>query len=191
MQLASLLLIALAMSCDAFAIAVSRGVAMKKPSLSQALKNGLLFGLTETIIPLLGWLLGYVAVQYVSSWDHWIVFGLLLILGLRMIKSGFSDKADEQTKPVQNTPFWLLLLLAISTSLDSFALGISLAFIEVNIVLAACMIGAATFIMVTIGIMLGRKLGELVGRRAEIFGGLILILIGSWTLYDHLRIIAA
>ena len=185
MHFASLLLLALAMSTDAFAVAIGRGVAMGRPSLARALKTGLLFGLTETITPILGWLLGYAAVQYVNQWDHWIVFGLLLVLGLRMIKNGLASKTEEEDKK-SGAPFWLLPLLAISTSLDSFAVGISLAFIEVNIVLAACLIGTATFLMVSMGIMLGRKLGELVGRRAEIIGGLVLVTIGVWTLYEHL-----
>lgn len=185
-SLFTLILIALAMTTDAFAVAVSRGVALKRPNWKIALKNGMLFGLTETITPLLGWLVGGVAVKYVSQWDHWIIFGLLLVLGLRMIKSGLSRREEESSAEPGKKSFIVLLLMAISTSLDSFALGVSFAFAEVNIIMAACMIGFATFCMATLGIMLGRKLGEMVGKRAEIMGGAVLILIGLWTLYDHM-----
>lgn len=174
------------MSGDAFAVAVSRGVALKDPNWRRALKNGALFGLTESLAPLVGWLLGSVAVKHVVRWDHWIIFGILLFLGVRMIKNGLSAQEDEKQDYCARTSFFMLLLLAVSTSLDSFALGITFAFAEVNIVAAALMIGFATFFMVTIGIMLGRKLGQLVGKRAGIAGGAILIFIGVWTLYEHL-----
>ena len=184
MHILSLILIALAMSTDAFAVAISRGVALKKPSFSMALRNGLLFGLVEALTPLLGWLLGALAASYVSAWDHWVVFGLLAFLGVKMIRNGLARHAPQ--KEQKPGSWWLALVVAVTTSMDSFALGISLAFADVNIALAAALIGLATCTMVTLGIMLGRKLGELTGKKAEIIGGVILILLGLATLYEHL-----
>ncbi len=187
MHVISLILIALAMSTDAFAVALGRGVALKTPGWPIAFKTGLIFGLTETLAPLCGWTLGYVAVQFISQWDHWIVLALLSALGIRMIKNGLAAPRTEERKAPARSSWGMHLLLAVSTSLDSFALGISLAFAEVNIALAALMIGCATFTMVSLGIMAGCKIGEMAGRKAEILGGAILIIIGLITIYKHME----
>lgn len=186
MSFISLLLLAFAMSTDAFAVAVCKGVTMRAPRFYDAIKLGLLFGFIEAITPVLGWLLGYVAVQYIAQWDHWIILLLMLFLGSRMIYNSFSDDCccDSQAKE----SLFILILTALSTSIDAFAVGIGLALASVNIFVAASLIGLATFIMVTIGIMLGKKLGDVIGKRAEFIGGIVLILIGIWTVYEHLTV---
>ncbi|URV23355.1 manganese efflux pump MntP [Burkholderia gladioli] len=180
------LLLAFAMSTDAFAAAIGKGATLHRPSLREALKAGLVFGVIEALTPLAGWFLGRAAAQYVSAWDHWIAFGLLGLLGARMIRNGLSaDRADEDT-PTSHS-FWLLAATGFATSIDAMAVGAGLAFVEVNIYATAIAIGLVTMAMVTIGVMLGRLLGKLAGKRAEMAGGLVLIGIGVGILFEHLH----
>jgi len=185
MNLISTLALSLAMSTDAFAAAVGKGAALQKPQWKEALRTGLIFGVIETITPLVGWALGNVAAPYVTAWDHWIAFTLLLVLGSHMVFKSFSADEEEETKP-QTHAFWTLALTGFATSIDAMAVGASLAFIGVNIVPIAIAIGCSTFAMVTLGVMLGRVLGAMVGKRAEMAGGIVLIVIGSVILYQHL-----
>lgn len=187
MSFTSLVLIALAMSTDAFAAAIGKGAAMQRPRFFQALRIGLLFGVIEAITPVIGWAIGYVAVAWIAEWDHWIAFSLLLILGGRMIWEG-AKKEDEMATPeeTKDQSFAMLALTAVATSIDAMAVGVGLAFVDVSIVQAALLIGLATTIMVTIGIMIGRILGSAIGKKAEILGGLILIGVGALILYEHL-----
>ncbi|WVD71462.1 manganese efflux pump MntP family protein [Orbus wheelerorum] len=181
----AILLLAFAMSTDAFAVAVCKGVALKVPRFIDAFKVGLLFGFIEAITPALGWVLGYIAVQYVERWDHWVIFALMLFLGVRMIYNSFKEEECAADEP-QSGSLIMLILTAISTSIDAFAVGIGLALASVNIAFAAGMIGFVTCVMVTIGILLGKKIGCLIGKKAELLGGLVLIAIGILTLYQHL-----
>jgi manganese efflux pump family protein len=186
MNFTSIVLIALAMSTDAFAAAVSKGASLHKPKLSEALRTGLIFGVIESITPIIGWGIGSVATQFVSAWDHWIAFTLLAALGLHMIYEGLQAPLAIEEKPSKHS-FIVLAITAFSTSIDAMAVGVSLAFIDVNIMITAAAIGLATFMMVTLGVMLGRLLGLAVGKRSEIVGGIILIGIGSFILYEHLN----
>ncbi len=183
----SLTLLAFAMSTDAFAAAIGKGASLHKPRWSEALRTGAIFGVIEALTPVLGWALGLAAAQYVQAWDHWIAFTLLGLLGLRMIHAGLKTDPTEipADKPARHG-FWLLAATAFATSIDAMAVGVGLAFIDVNIVSAAAAIGLATMLMVTLGIMLGRMVGTLVGKRAEALGGVILIVIGCVILYEHL-----
>lgn len=181
----SLIFLALAMSTDAFAAAIGKGSSLHKPRFSEALRTGLIFGVIEAITPVIGWAIGQVASRFVESWDHWIAFVLLLVLGLHMIYNGFKHDAEEEEKPDQHS-FLILAVTAFATSIDALAVGVGLAFVDVNIVVAAVAIGIATTVMVTIGVMLGRVLGTVVGKRAEIVGGIVLIMVGSTILYEHL-----
>jgi len=190
MNFAATASLALAMSTDAFAAAVGKGAALQRPHLREALRTGLIFGVIEGLTPLLGWVLGNAAAPYVQAWDHWIAFVLLAVLGLRMIREGFSAPDLEDDKPASHG-FWRLAITGVATSIDALIVGAGLAFIDANIVVTAAAIGFATFVMVTIGVMLGRGLGALVGKRAEIMGGLVLIVIGSLILYQHLSAAAA
>ncbi len=181
----ALLLLAFAMSTDAFAAAIGRGASLKNPRLVEAFRIGLIFGSIEAVTPLIGWLIGQSASGYVEAWDHWIAFSLLMILGLHMIHEGVKPEEEGVEKPTKPS-LSRTCLTAFSTSIDAMAVGMSLAFINVNIWIAAALIGLATTLMVTLGIMLGRAVGALLGHRAEIFGGLTLIAVGAWILTGHL-----
>ncbi len=185
MSLVSTVLIALAMSADAFAAALGKGTALARPRFGEALRIGIVFGVIETLTPLIGWVLGTVAARYIVSWDHWLAFFLLLLLGLRMIHAGLSKRRVEAEKP-QRHALGVLMLTGVATSIDAMAVGASLALIEAPILPVALAIGVATLVMATMGVMLGRVLGTVAGRWAEALGGLILIGIGSAILYEHL-----
>lgn len=184
--------LAMAMSTDAFAAAIGKGTALKQPRWSEALRTGAIFGVIEAITPLVGWALGLAAVNAVKAWDHWIAFGLLASLGLHMIYGGLrpdtNADSDASEKPNRNG-FLGLALTGFATSIDAMAVGIGLAFIDVNIAVVAAAIGFTTFVMVTLGVMLGRVLGGVVGKRAEIAGGAVLIAIGAAILYEHLTVV--
>ncbi|MCE9657747.1 MAG: manganese efflux pump MntP [Burkholderiales bacterium] len=186
MNLLSTVLLALAMSTDAFAAAVAKGAALHRPHWREAIRTGLIFGSIEALTPLVGWALGSLASGYVEAWDHWIAFGLLGVLGLKMIHSGLqAQETPVEERPTRH-PFWMLALTGLATSIDAMAVGVGLAFLDVAIVPVAAAIGVATFVMVTAGIMLGRVLGAIAGKRAEIVGGIGLIGIGAAILYEHL-----
>lgn len=186
MNFISTAVIALAMSTDAFAAAVGKGAALRKPHLREALRTGLIFGVIETLTPVVGWLLGKAAAPYVEAWDHWIAFILLGALGLRMIHAGFSGEDDAETEKPNSHSFWVLAITGFATSIDAMVAGVGLAFIDADIITTAIAIGLATFTLVTIGFMLGRILGVIAGRRAEMMGGVMLIGIGGLILYEHI-----
>lgn len=175
------------MSTDAFAAAISKGITIRNPSLGDALRIGLIFGVIEAITPVIGWLIGQAATNLVQEWDHWIALTLLSGLGLHMIHNGLHDERADDTKK-QVLGFWGLALTGFATSIDAMAVGVGLAFLEVNIFLVATVIGFCTFLMVTVGVMLGRVLGHKVGDKAEIMGGLILILVGIMIAIEHIRV---
>jgi putative Mn2+ efflux pump MntP len=186
MNLASTALLALAMSTDAFAAAVGKGTALQRPRWSEALRTGAIFGVIEAVTPVIGWALGYAAAGYVKSWDHWIAFTLLGILGVRMIVAALRAPDEDETEKPSSHGFWLLAVTGFATSIDAMAVGVGLAFLDVNIVPVAAAIGLATFLMATLGVMVGRLLGNIAGRWAEAVGGVLLIGIGSVVLYEHL-----
>jgi len=181
----SILMLGIAMSTDAFAAAVGKGAAMHRPRLRDALRAGLIFGTIEAVTPVIGWALGSAASAYVTAWDHWIAFVLLVLLGLRMIHAGLrADDGDDGG--VRRHGFWALAATGFATSIDALAVGVGLAFLDVNILAVAATIGLTTLVMVTAGILLGRVLGAMAGRRAEVAGGLLLCAIGSVILVEHL-----
>jgi len=185
MNLSAMLILAFGMSMDAFAASIGKGAALHKPRFSEALRTGLIFGVIEAITPLIGWCIGQFATQFVMGWSDWIAFILLAFLGGRMITEGFRGQSSD-CAPVHRHGFWLLVMTAIATSLDAMAIGVSLAFLQVNILQTAMMIGLATLIMSTAGIMVGRFIGPMLGKRAEILGGVVLIGIGCSILYSSL-----
>ncbi len=189
MNFAAIAALSFAMSTDAFAAAVSKGAGLQRPDIREALRTGLIFGVIEALTPVIGWSIGRVAAPYVDAWDHWIAFSLLLVLGLNMIRKGLLQTGSADIRPVRHS-FWILAITGFATSIDAMVVGISLAFVDVNIWIVSAMIGAATFTMVTLGVMVGRLSGNLIGKRAETLGGLVLIGIGSVILYEHLVVLA-
>lgn len=175
--------LALSMSTDAFAAALAKGARLDRPSFRDALRTGLIFGGIEAATPLIGWAMGKAASRYIAAFDHWIAFGILTLIGAKMIWDALRREPDEQ-KPSSHS-LAVLVVTAIGTSIDALAIGVTLAIVGANIVVNALAIGTATFIMVTIGTMMGRKLGEKFGHWAEAAGGLVLIAIGAAILAEH------
>ncbi|MBP2168863.1 putative Mn2+ efflux pump MntP [Erwinia toletana] len=189
MSLYATLILAFAMSMDAFAAAVGKGAALHRPTLKEAIRTGLIFGTIEALTPLIGWAIGLAASQFIMSWDHWVAFTLLFVLGARMIVEGLRRPQQEEQQQPQRHGFLLLATTAIATSLDAMAVGVGLAFLKVNIVLTALTIGAATTVMAASGILLGRFIGPVMGKWAEVVGGVVLIGIGGSILVEHLGLL--
>ena len=184
----SIFFLGIAMSTDAFAAAIGKGAAMHKPHFTEALRVGVIFGTIEGLTPVIGWVLGLTTAKYITAWDHWIAFTLLGLLGLHMIHAGLKPESEGGATDSSNTRhgFWSLAATGLATSIDAMAVGVGLAFLDVNIGVVALVIGLTTLVMVTLGIMLGRVLGSLAGKRAEVIGGFLLIAIGAVILYEHL-----
>ena len=159
-------ILAFSMSADAFAAALGKGSVLDRPHLGEALRTGLVFGIVEAITPVIGWAAGLAASAYIAAIDHWIAFALLSAIGGKMIWDSMRRPA-EQARPKRHS-FGLLLMTAIGTSIDAMAVGVTLAFLNANIVVTALAIGLATFVMATIGILLGRVLGGKFGCIAEL-----------------------
>lgn len=180
----SILLIAIGLSADCFAVTLSSSAAMKSFSVIQVLRTALAFGFFQALMPVIGWLLGQTVVDIIADFDHWIAFGLLGIIGGKMLWESF--KNDKSSKTTDFTRGFLLITLAVATSIDALAVGLTFAFLEVNIALAVGIIGLIAFIATIIGFSLGKKLGKLAGRRAETIGGIILLVIGLRILLTHI-----
>lgn len=188
MGLLELLLIAIGLSMDAFAVALCRGLNMSKRNLRNSVIIALFFGGFQAVMPLLGWLLGKQFERYITSFDHWIAFGLLVLIGGKMIIEVFKkDKcpADGTDK----LRIKELFLLAVATSIDALAVGITFAFLQVSIIPAVACIGVTTFAISFFGVFIGRKFGARFQTKAEIAGGLVLIIIGTKILIEHLGIL--
>lgn len=190
----SITVLAFSMSADACAAAMARG-ASTKPSLLQAAKGGLVFGIIETFTPLLGWALGFAASAYITAVDHWIAFGLLGLVGGKMaLEAGRRFAAqnvlDNTDVPQERRGMLALILTAFATSIDAAAVGVTLAFVDVNIVSVALAIGLTTFVLATAGLMLGRLVGVKFGPVVELIGGLGLVAIGTGILLEHTGILA-
>ena len=189
MNLLTTILLALGMSVDAFAAALARGAGSLHYTWRQTVKAALIFGIVETITPLIGWLVGSMTQKFIAEYDHWLAFGLLLALGLKMIWGALHDDDDEAAAADKNrtdTTLLLTVITAIATSIDSMVVGVGLAFLDANIWLTALAIGTSTTIMAAIGLRLGRLLGQKIGSRAEMAGGVVLIGIGTFILLEHL-----
>ncbi|MCK9618598.1 MAG: manganese efflux pump MntP family protein [Lentimicrobiaceae bacterium] len=180
-----ILLIAIGLSFDTFAVSVSSGLAMNGINFFNAVKIALSLAFFQALMPLLGWFIGIYVKDYVIAIDHWIAFALLLALGLKMIFESLRFSKDEVKK---FNPLNLLVLLgmSIATSIDAFAVGISFAFLEIQIIWALFIIGIITFIISMLGILFGKKTGSHFGKKMEIIGGLTLIGIGIKILVQHL-----
>ena len=185
MEYYELLLLAVALGMDAFTAAVSEGIRMKTLQPMHALKVALLFGLFQAIMPVLGYLLGISVDEYIENVDHWVALGLLSFIGVRMIR----DRArimDDCAPPSGISNLRTLLVLALATSVDALAAGVSLAIQHVAILPCAATIGCITAVMCFIGVMIGQRVGCMFQRRAELLGGIMLVLIGVKILLEHL-----
>lgn len=187
MSLAELFILAVGLSMDAFAVSMCKGLARKKPSVKSMLTAGAYFGGFQALMPFIGYMLGVGFSDIISSLDHWIAFSLLTLIGANMIKESF--KEEEEKSEDGSMDFKAMLLLAVATSIDALAVGVTLAFLKVAIVPAVLFIGCTTFVISAVGVYLGGRLGENNRINASLIGGIILIGIGLKILLEHLGIL--
>lgn len=182
-----LLLTAVGLSMDAFAVSVCKGLGMRKMRYDQAFVIGLYFGVFQAIMPLLGWLLGTSFSRYIQAFDHWIAFILLAFIGGKMLWDVFHEKEEETTEKVDaRLDHKKLFMLAIATSIDALAVGIAFACLDVQIWSSISIIGCVTLVLSFCGVWIGNRFGNRFEKKAEIAGGLVLILIGVKILVEHL-----
>jgi putative Mn2+ efflux pump MntP len=185
MNLFSTFSLALGLSADAFAVAAAKGTTLpQKPRVIDAVRIGALFGAVEAMTPILGWGLGKLTSHYVEAVDHWIAFVILAGLGVHMIAE--SLRRDCAVQEPRAPGLGGLILAAISSSIDALGVGVTLAFIDANLLLTSAAIGLTTFAMATTGVLVGHKAGCAIGKVAEVFGGLVLIVIGLVILAEHM-----
>ena len=184
MSFISIFLIALALSMDAFSVATAIGATGSKLNSYAVLRLATAFGIFQFVMPILGWLLGRTVVSYIADYDHWIAFALLVIVGLRMIKEYFGKDEKERTK--DPTKGWSLLILSIATSIDALAVGVSLAVLDTNIYYPSVVIGVVCFIITALGMIFGKKLSRILGKKAVLLGGIVLIAIGIKIVVEHM-----
>ena len=180
-----ILLISIGLAMDAFAVSICKGLSLKTMSWKKAIIVGLYFGFFQALMPLIGYFLGATFECVVTKVDLWIAFILLVIIGINMIKEAFGNDEENQNDKVD---FKTMIMLAIATSIDALAVGITYAFLKVNMVIATIMIGIVTFAICVIGVKIGNKFGDKYERKAEVVGGLILIFMGIKILLEHLGI---
>jgi putative Mn2+ efflux pump MntP len=187
MSLVALFLLAVALSADAFAVALAWGASGRVKSRKAALRMGAVFGATEMAMPLLGFFLATQFADVVRNTDHWLAFALLGAVGGHMLWEGLRPKADDVPTPPPSRRRSRLakLTTALGTSIDAAAVGVALAFVDVNIWLAVALIGAVCAALTTTALLIGPRLGSYLGRWAEVGGGLVLLGIGSGILYTH------
>lgn len=186
MGILEIIIIAIGLAMDAFAVSICKGLSMKKMSWKKGLIIGGYFGFFQALMPLIGYLLGIGFQDKVTGIDHWIAFILLGIIGINMIKEALSKEEEERNDSVN---FKEMIVLAIATSIDALAVGITMAFLEVNIAIAITIIGIITFAISVIGVKIGNIFGNKYEKKAEFAGGIILILMGIKILLEHLGII--
>lgn len=186
MGVIEIFLLGVGLAMDAFAVSICKGLSMKKMEWKKAIIIALYFGVFQALMPGIGFLLGVGFEEKITSIDHWIAFGLLSIIGINMIREAFDNKEDEENDSVD---FKSMIVLAVATSIDALAVGVTFAFLKVNLILAVAIIGIVTFIISMCGVKIGNVFGDKYESKAEIAGGVILILLGLKILLEHLGIL--
>ena len=197
MNFIALIFTAFALSMDAFAVSITKGMTIKNLKKSTALKMALTFGVFQGAMPLLGWALGISFESYIKSIDHWIAFILLGFIGFNMIKGFFDDRKEENASELEfsatadehDLSNKEIIMLAVATSIDALAVGISFAFLNVSIIPAASIICIITFLVCVVGVFVGNKVGDIFNGYAELVCGVILILIGFNIFNEHTQIL--
>lgn len=198
MNFIALIFTAFALSMDAFAVSITKGMTIKNLKKSTALKMALAFGVFQGGMPLLGWALGISFESYIKSIDHWIAFILLGFIGFNMIKGFFDDRKEGRESELEfsatadehDLSNKEIIMLAVATSIDALAVGISFAFLNVSIIPAASIICIITFLVCVVGVFVGNKVGDIFNGYAELVGGIILILIGFNIFNEHTQILS-
>ena len=186
MGLLEIFLIGVGLAMDAFAVAICKGLSMKKMNWKGAMIIALYFGVFQAFMPVIGYFLGSTFEGFVTNIDHWVAFALLSLIGGNMIKEAFDNEYEAKNDKYD---FKTMVVLAIATSIDALAIGITFAFFEINLLLSIFIIGIITFIISIIGVKIGNKFGDKYENKAEFAGGLILILLGIKILLEHLGIL--
>ncbi|MFA6710561.1 MAG: manganese efflux pump MntP family protein [Candidatus Methanomethylophilaceae archaeon] len=183
MDTITIFLIAVGLSMDAFAVAICKGLAVGKVTLRNILTVGIWFGGFQAVMPVLGYYLGVQFKDSITAVDHWIAFILLVVIGVNMIRESLSDD-DERVD--SSTGIRTMLVLAVATSIDALAIGISFAFLDVDIFFSAVLIGVTTFVLSVVGMIIGSTFGAKYKSKAEFVGGVILIVLGTKIFLEHL-----
>lgn len=186
MGILEIILIAVSLAMDALAVAICKGLSMKKMSWKKSAIVGGYFGIFQGLMPIIGYFLGTTFENFVTKIDHWIAFGLLIFIGINMLKEALAKETENYN---DNVDFKTMVILAIATSIDALAIGITFAFLGVNILSASVVIAIITFLVCLIGVKIGNKFGAKYEKKAESVGGLILILMGVKILLEHLKVI--
>ena len=181
MNLLELIVLAVGLSMDAFAVSVCKAVAIKNINYNKCIKISLYFGIFQALMPLIGYVFGNIFANIIIKIDHWITFGLLSIIGINMIKDSFYEEKTNDLVDFKN-----MSLLALATSIDALAVGITFSLLKLNIINIIIVIGLITTILTFIGTIIGKRLGNKINKKAKIIGGFILILIGLKILIEHL-----
>lgn len=184
-----LFLIGIGLSMDAFAVSICKGLKMQRVHKGHCLVIALFFGGFQALMPLAGWLLGRQFEQYITAIDHWIAFGLLAFLGGKMIREALQKKEEEDSGGEEHLDLKELFLLAVATSIDALAVGITFAFLQVSILPAITIIGCTTFVLSIAAVYIGNIFGAKYKNKAELAGGAILVLLGLKILLEHLGIL--
>jgi putative Mn2+ efflux pump MntP len=182
--LITIIVIALGLAMDAFAVSIVSGAAYKQLKIKHALRIALFFGGFQAIMPLIGYLAGLSIKTYIISYDHWVAFGLLSAVGGKMIYESFKIKTAEENLNPSN--ILILLVLSVATSIDALAIGITLSFLRVSLAAAVSIIGLVTFVLSYLGVFIGKRFGHFFENKIEAIGGLILIGLGLKILIEHL-----
>jgi len=190
MRFLELLLLGAGLSMDAFAVSICKGLAVGRVRPGHMCIAGAWFGGFQALMPLIGFLLGSAFYSYITSVDHWIAFLLLAFIGGKMLKEAFEKDDDEAAGTDASFGIWTMFVMAVATSIDALAVGITFAFLQVNIITAISIIGVTTFIFSAAGVKIGSVFGSRYKSRAEIAGGVILVLIGLKILLEHLGVIS-
>ncbi len=190
MGIGELILLAVGLSMDAFAVSVCKGLALKKITIKEQMTCGLWFGGFQALMPLIGYFLGSIFANAIVAIDHWIAFGLLVLIGGNMLREAFS-KDEEEGNHGADMSVKTMFIMAVATSIDALAVGISLAMAgDVNIFAAVALIGVITCVLSALGVKIGNVFGSRFEKKAEAAGGIILILLGLKILLEHLGILA-
>ena len=186
----TLLLLAVGVSMDAFAVSICKGLSMKKGSMKASLVCGSWFGGFQALMPLIGFFLGSFFAKYIEAIDHWVAFTLLAVIGVNMLRDAFSSGCAECENHNDDLSFKTMLVMAIATSIDALAVGISLSMAgNVNIFTAVALIGVITFFASAMGVQIGSAFGSKLEKKAQVAGGVILILLGLKILLEHLGVL--
>lgn len=186
MSIVSIFFTAIGLAMDAFAVSLTIGLRGNQSDRNKlALKAGVYFGGFQALMPFIGWVLGIKFTKYIESVDHWIAFILLSAIGVKMLIDSLKGEEEEDVDVHTNKKF---LLLAVATSIDALAVGVSLAFLNINIISSVAIIGVVTFVLSMIAVYLGKIIGGFLQKKAGVIGGIILILIGVNILCEHLKL---